>query len=44
MKIEQIQHNGAFTISGAIRGTSQIKMCKELELESLKIRRWFRRL
>ena len=43
-KIERIQCNAILAITGAIRGTSQIKLYKELGLESLKFRRWFRRL
>ena len=43
-KIEKIQDNAALAITGAIRGTSQIKLYKELDLESLRFRRWFRRL
>ena len=43
-KIERIQYNAALAITGAIRGTSQIKMYKELGLESLGFIRWFRRL
>ena len=43
-KIERIQYNAALAITGAIRGTSQIKLYKELGLESLRFRRWFRRL
>ena len=34
----------ALAITGAIKGTSQTKQYKELELESLKFRRWFRQL
>ena len=41
-KIEQIQYNATLTITGSIQGTSQIKLCKELGLESLRFRRWFR--
>ena len=41
-KIEHIQYNAALAITGAIKGTSQTKLCKELGLESLKFRRWFR--
>ena len=40
-KIERIQYNAALTIIVAIRGTSQIKLYKELGLESLRLRRWF---
>ena len=43
-KIERIQYNAALAITGAIKGTSQTKLYKELGLESLKFRRWFRRL
>ena len=31
-------------ITGAIKGTSQLKIYNELGIESLKFRRWFRRL
>ena len=34
----------AFTITGVIWGTYQTKLYSELGLESLKFRRWFRRL
>ena len=43
-KIERIQYNAALAITGAIRGTSQSKIYKELGIESLRTRRWFRRL
>ena len=43
-KIERIQYNAALAITGAIRGTSQIKLYKELGLESVRFRGWFRRL
>ena len=42
--IEIVQYNAALAITGAIKGTSQLKIYKELGLESLKCRRWFRRL
>ena len=42
--IERVQYNAALAITGAIKGTSQLKTYKELGLESLKFRRWFRRL
>ena len=35
-KIERIQYNAALAITGAIRATSQIKLYKELGLESLR--------
>ena len=41
-KIERIQYNAALAITGAIKGTSQTKLYKELGLESLKFRGWFR--
>ena len=43
-KLESIQYNAALAINGAIRGASKTKLCKELGLEFLKSRRWFRRL
>ena len=42
--IEKVQYNAALAITGAIKGTSQLKLYKELSFESLKFRRWFRRL
>ena len=41
-KIEHIQYNAALAITGAIKGTSQTKLYKELGLEFLEFRRWFR--
>ena len=43
-KIERIQCNAILAVTGAIRGTSQIKVYKELGLESLRFRIWFRQL
>ena len=43
-KIETVQYNAALAITGAIKGTSQIKVYNELGLESLEFRRWFRKL
>ena len=43
-KIESIQYNTALAITGAIRGTSQTKLYNELGFESLKFRRWLRKL
>ena len=43
-KIEQIQYHAALAITGAIKGTSQNKLYGDLEFESLKLRRWFRKL
>ena len=42
--IERVQYNASLAITGAIEGTSQLKIYKELGLESLKFRRSFRRL
>ena len=42
--IERVQYNAALAITGAIKGTSQLKLYKELGFESLKFRRWFRHL
>ena len=43
-KIESIQFNSALAITGAIRGSSREKLYNELGFESLKDRRWMRRL
>ena len=43
-KIERVQYNAAFAVTGAIRGTSQTKLYNELGHESFKLRRWMRRL
>ena len=43
-KLESIQYNACLAIAGAIRGTSSEKLYQELGLESLKSRRWFRKL
>ena len=39
-KIERTQYNAALAMTGAIKGTSQSKLC--LGFESLKFRCWFR--
>ena len=43
-KIESVQYNASLAITGAIRGTSKEKLYQELGLESLKDRRWLRRM
>ena len=43
-KIESVQYNVALAITGAIEGTSQMKLYNELGLESLKLSCWFRKL
>ena len=43
-KLESIQYNACLAIRGAIRGTPLEKLYQELGLESLKSRRWFRKL
>ena len=42
--IENVQYNAALAITVATKGTSQLKIYNELGIESLKFRRWFRRL
>ena len=42
--IKKVQYNSALAITGAIKSTSQCKIYNELGIESLKFRRWFRRL
>ena len=43
-RLESIQYNAAFEITGAIRGTSKEKLYQELDFECLQSRRWFRKL
>ena len=43
-RIESIQYNAAIAITGAIRGSSSEKLYQELGLESLRSRRWLRKL
>ena len=43
-KLEAIQYKAALTITGAIQGTSRDRIYAELGLESLKDRRWYKRL
>ena len=43
-KIESVQYRAALAITGAIQGTSRDKLYHELGLESLKSRRWYKRL
>ena len=43
-KMESIQYNTALAITGDIRGTSREKLYQELGLESLRKRRWWRKL
>ena len=43
-KLESIQYKVALAITGAIQGTSRKKIYQELRLESLRARRWYKRL
>ena len=43
-KMESIQYNACLAITGAIRGTSRQKIYQELDLESLQLRRWYKKL
>ena len=43
-KTERIQYKAALAITGTIKETSQSKLYGELGFESLKSRRWFRKL
>ena len=42
--LEKIQYNSTLAITGATRGTSKEKIYQELGLQSLKKRRWYRKL
>ena len=43
-KLESIQYRACLAITGAIRGTFREKIYQELGLESLQLRRWYRKL
>ena len=43
-KIGKIQYNATLAITGAIKGTYQSRLYNELDPESLRFRRWFRKL
>ena len=43
-KLESLQYNATLAITGAIRGSSSEKVYEELGLETLKSRRWYRKL
>ena len=42
--IESIQYNAAIAVTGAIRGTSSKKCYQELDLESLRSKKWLRKI
>ena len=42
-KLELLQYNACLAITGAIRGTWKEKLYEELGLESIKLRRWYRK-
>ena len=43
-KMESVRYKTVLAITGAIQGTSRDKLNQELNLESLKSRRWYKRL
>ena len=43
-KLESVQYKAALAITSAIQGSSREKFYQELEFESLKSRRWYKRL
>ena len=43
-QIESVQYHASLGITGAIKGTSRLKLYNEIGLESLKFRWWFRKL
>ena len=43
-KLESLQYNATLAITGAIRGPSTEKTYEDLGLESLKLRRWYRKM
>ena len=42
-QIMTVQYIASLAITGAIKGTSRLKLYNEIGLESLKIRQWFRK-
>ena len=42
--MESIQNNAALAITGATTGSYREKLCQEVGLESLRKRRWYRKL
>ena len=43
-QIESVRYTVSLATTGAIKGTSRLKLYKEIGLESLRFRRWFRKL
>ena len=43
-KLESIQCNACLAITGVIQGTSKEKLYQEIGLDSLQLRRWYRKL
>ena len=43
-KVEVFQYDAALAIANAIKGTSRMKLCKELGIESLIFCQWFRHI
>ena len=43
-KLESIQYNVCLALTGSLQGTSKEKLCQEFGLESLQLRRWYRKL
>ena len=43
-KLESVQYKATLAITGAMQGNSRDKLYQELGLESLKSRRWYKRL
>ena len=43
-RLESVQYNSCLALTGAIRGTSRKRLYLELGMESLRDRRWYRKL
>ena len=43
-QIESVQYNATLAITGAITGTSRLKLYNKIRLKSLNCRQWFRTL
>ena len=43
-KLESVQYNACLALTEAVRGSSKEKLYQELSFESLRVRRWYRKL
>ena len=41
---ESLKYNTSLAITGATKGTSEVELCNEIDLESPESKRWFKKL